>query len=305
MRVTLIILGTVISLLVLAFFIYRVPDMDREILRKKYANSSSEFIAIDGQEVHYRQEGTGPFLLLLHGTSSSLHTWDQWTLLLKDYFTVVRLDLPAYGLTGPFPDDDYSTDHYVTFLNEFVHHLEIDTFHLAGNSFGGLLAWNFALAYPEKVKKLILIDASGYPGKETPILFQLARNPLAAFALKSITPRSFVEDNIKEVYHQDELISDTLVDRYYELMLHEGNRQAFIDRANLDRKDRSEMISKISQPTLIQWGQHDLWIPVSDGHRFARDIPKSQLIVYKNAGHLPMEEIPLTTVSDAVDFLQN
>lgn len=304
MRVALIILFSVLILLTGAFFILRVPDADLEYLTEKYTDRESKFLEVQEMNVHYKTEGTGTPVLLLHGTGSSLHTWDQWTLIMKDYFKVIRLDLPAYGLTGPFPDRDYSLDSYMEFLNDFMKKLAMDSFHIAGNSFGGYLAWNYALKYPDQVGKLILIDASGYPKDETPSLFRLAKNPVTAFALKSITPKSFIEKNLKEVYHQDELITGELIDRYYELTLREGNRQAFVDRARTDHVEHSDQIKNIRNPTLILWGRYDLWIPLSDGDRFAREIPNSKLIIYENAGHVPMEETPLNTVSDAVDFLE-
>ena len=82
------------------------PDIPLTDLKRKYANADSRYLDIDGMPVHYRDQGQGPVLLLLHGTGASLHTWDGWIQPLENDFRIVRLDLPGFGLTGPAPDDD-------------------------------------------------------------------------------------------------------------------------------------------------------------------------------------------------------
>ena len=117
-------------------------DIPVEKLKEKYANEFSRFVAIDGMQVHYRIEGKGMPILLVHGTGSSLHTWDDWTLKLKENYQVIRMDLPAFGLTGPNKTGDYSIEKYTQFLEEFVAQLKLDSMILAGNSLGGNIAWN-------------------------------------------------------------------------------------------------------------------------------------------------------------------
>lgn len=290
--------------LVIVFFVVRVPSKSPDQLREKYTNAESEFVEIQGMPVHYRIEGQGHPLVLIHGTASSLHTWGGWTEALKDSFQVVRLDMPAFALTGPHKDGEYSYDFYVQFLDEFVQRIGLDTFALAGNSLGGAISWNYALQYRDKLTHLILVDASGIPkaAQEPPLVFKLAKSPATAFLLKHITPRSFIEDNMRQVYYNDLLITEELVDRYYDMTLREGNRQAFIDRVKTKMSDRSSEIQTIAIPTLIQWGRYDEWIPVQDGFRFQELLPNSSLILYE-AGHVPMEELPKETALDVREFL--
>lgn len=289
-------------LLTSAFFILKSPDKPLAELKSIYCNEASKFIVIDGIDVHYRQEGSGPHLLLIHGTASSLHTWDGWVKELQNEFTITRLDIPAFGLTGPHPSGAYTSDFYVNFINEFVQKMKLNKFHLAGNSLGGGIAWSYAVAHPKKVDKLILIDASGYPKVQVPTVFKIARNPFSAFLLKNITPRSFIAKNLKEVYLDDQKVTEELVTRYHDLTLREGNRQAFVDRARIALRYPYEYINQVNVPTLIQWGEFDEWISLEDAKRFHEEIPDSQLFTYK-AGHVPMEEIPLTTARDAREFL--
>ena len=150
-------------IILIPIFIYFRWDIPVEELKKKYTNEASEFVEVQGMQVHYRDEGEGDVIVLLHGTGASLHTWEPWTRELKKFYRVIRLDLPAYGLTGPHPEGKYQMDNYVAFLQEFLQKKDIQKFCLGGNSFGGGVSWEYALKYPDEVEKLILVDASGYP----------------------------------------------------------------------------------------------------------------------------------------------
>lgn len=278
-------------------------DIGVEELQAKYANAASRFIMLHGMRVHYRDEGAGPTLVLLHGTASSLHTWEGWASALQNDFRIVRMDLPGFGLTGPNATHDYSLPQYVDFLAAFADSLKLERFHLAGNSLGGEIAWHFALAQPARVKSMILLDAAGYPITRVPFAFTLARNPLTRFFTRWITPRSLVQKSVLDVYGDDGKVTEALVQRYYELTCRAGNRAAFIARARAFHVVEFERIKQILTPTLIQWGAQDEWIPVADAQRFVADIPNSELIIYEDAGHVPMEEIPEQTAHDAKNFM--
>jgi len=243
-------------------------------------------------------------VLLLHGTASSLHTWDGWTDIMKDSFEVIRLDLPAYGLTGPYIGTDYSYEHYVSFLDSFVTEVGIDSFHIGGNSFGGAVAFTYTATHPEKVGKVLLIDAAGIDeDRESPGVFKLAKNPVTAAILKKVTPKSFLKKNLEEVYANDQLITDELVTRYHDFAIRKGNRQAFIDRVNQNFKSIEHHLSSIENETLIQWGRDDMWTPVKWASVMHSLIPNSTLKIYDNLGHVGMEENAELTGEDALRFL--
>ncbi len=283
-------------------------DLPLVDLKRKYANAESEYVDVLGMPVHYRDEGSGPVLLLLHGTGASLHTWDGWIEPLQRDFRIVRLDLPGFGLTGPDPGGEYTVAGYVAFLRAFADALALDRFHLAGNSLGGRIAWNYALAYPEQVDKLVLIDAAGYPRPEPvneSLVFKLARTPIVNRIFTVVSPRRLIEVSLHEVYGDPSKIDDELIDRHFELSLRPGNRAAFVERALDARDDVDGDHRLIRQPTLILWGVEDRWIPLADGRGFADDIPNSRLIVYPGVGHVPMEEIPGPTARAALTFLRD
>lgn len=284
---------------------------DRRVdsLKPKYAQAPSDFAKVMGMEVHYRDEGNPQDslpLVLIHGTGSSLHTFDAWTATLKEQKRVVRMDLPGFGLTGPLPDRTYTMDHYVEFMEVFLSARNIRRCIVAGNSLGGQIAWNYAAAHPERVHQLILIDAAGYPLKSTsvPLAFRLARTPVLNKLLTFITPRAVVRSSVQNVYADKSKISDELVDRYFELSLRAGNRQALVDRLQLPSdSNRVGQIKNIRQPTLILWGAQDGLIPTENAYRFHRDLPNGTLVILENSGHVPMEENPAESLEAVLQFV--
>jgi len=179
----------------------------------------------------------------------------------------------------------------------------VDQFHLAGNSLGGLVSWLYASYHPEKVEKLILLDPSGFPFKSIPMVIKMAKTPVLNNFIRYVTPRSFIEKNIQEVYYDPTLIKASTLDRYYDLTLYEGNRDAFIDRAFIEREDYRDRLSLIKAPTLILWGENDAWIPVSDAPKFKAAIENAQVVIMPETGHVPMEEKPKESLSIVTDFL--
>jgi len=298
--------GLIVIILLLKGAVY--ADISVEDLKKEYANEYSKFIEINELQVHYRDEGKGFPIVLLHGTASSLHTWDDWTKELAKNYRVIRMDLPAFGITGPNKNADYSIKAYTTFLHQFLMKINVDRFYLAGNSLGGNIAWNYTAEHPEKIKKLILVDASGLPtNKPQPAIFKMAKTPILSALFLYITPKFFIKKNMKEVYGDENKITDSLITRYHKMALRVGNRQAFIDRAKIDfklgAKVNLDKLKSIKTPTLLIWGAKDSWIPLNNGKRMDLLLVNSKLVVLENAGHVPMEENPAESLGILKSFL--
>ena len=306
-KILLIGFGT-LALLVSIFFGY--ADIPLADLKEKYAPPPSAFISVDGMEVHFRDEGRSSDstpIVLIHGTGASLHTFDGWTPELSKDRRVIRMDLPGYGLTGPFPDRDYSIENYVSFLKQFLDSMGIETCVLAGNSLGGGIAWRFTSKYPETVERLILIDSTGYPdeSESLPIAFEVAKIPIVKNLFKFITPRLVARSSLENVYSDKTKVTDELVDRYFDLTLREGNREAFVDRFEA-KKDTTayRKIKEITQPTLVLWGEDDRLKPIESAYRFHSDLPNDTLVILPNLGHVPMEENPEESVKPVLTFLK-
>ncbi|MBC7620090.1 MAG: alpha/beta hydrolase [Candidatus Saccharibacteria bacterium] len=289
------------------------PDRTVTELAPRWAQAPSKFIAVDGMQVHFRDEGPRDDavpIILLHGTSASLHTWDGWASALKDKRRVIRLDLPGFGLTGPHVENDYSIDAYVRLVKNLADNLGVKSFVLAGNSLGGQIAWATAVSLPLRVQRLILVDAAGYPmaPQSIPIGFRIALVPGLRSLAEVLLPRGIIEISLRNVYGDSSKVSPELVDRYYELALREGNRKALAQRFDqmlkADTSLNIALIRSLKLPTLIIWGGKDKLIPVENAHRFAVDIAGSELSVFDDLGHVPQEEDAVTTVKVARKFLE-
>ena len=311
--------------------LYWAPDRSVAEL-KQWQLPNSKFIAIQGMQAHvlqsdkcdvYRSRSSidqaliagkslPEAIVLLHGTSASLHTWQGWTQALSDEYCVVSMDLPGFGLTGPYTDEStkYSSANYAKFVIQVLNSLNLKQapqLTLVGNSLGGKIAWRTAILYPEYVQKLILIDAAGYPAtpKHIPLGFKLAKYPALTPVLSRILPREVVKKSILSVYADDTKVDEALVDRYYNLTLRQGNRKALNRRLrDTDNESDPAQIKQLDLPTLIIWGAQDDLIPVENAALFHKDIANSQLKIFDDLGHVPHEEDSVATVKVAKNFLQ-
>jgi pimeloyl-ACP methyl ester carboxylesterase len=306
--------GLLLMLTALAVALSRAPDRPVQTLVARWALPPSDFIAVKGQLVHLRDEGPrgdpAP-LLLLHGTGASLHTWEGWAEALKARKRVIRIDLPGFGLTGPFSgqyaDDDYRGDTYARFVLDVLDALRVPRATIGGNSLGGEVAWRAVALAPQRFDKLILVDASGYAfaPDEIPIGFRLARLPLVNRISEYLLPRALVAASVRSVYGDPSRVSDELVDRYFELTLREGNRHALgLRLQQLEMGEQAERIKSLTLPTLVLWGGRDRLVPPVNARRFAADIRGARLVVFDGLGHVPQEEDPARSVAAVIDFLE-
>ncbi|MEL6591980.1 MAG: alpha/beta hydrolase [Bacteroidota bacterium] len=273
-------------------------------IKLKYTNQHSRFLEIDHALVHYRDEGQGPPILLLHGTFASLHTFDGWVTQLKTDYRLIRLDLPGFGLSEVTEDHVYSMSRYLHIIETLLNELGMDRVSIAGNSLGGWLAWEFALDYPERVERLVLIDAAGVEiHRHIPLPVRLARLPFAKKFAPLFINRPTIKHFIREVYADPSRITPEVIDRYYELFAREGNPEAFLTIVNSKFEDRADQLPKIDVPTLIIWGEQDNWLPLSNAYHFLNVMPNAKLIIYEDLGHIPMEEAPEETAQDLDEFM--
>lgn len=308
MKKVLKVIAIIFAILIFIFFAMQKASIPLETLKQKYTNEASKFIEIDSMQVHYKVEGKGKPIVLIHGTGSCLQTWNGWTdSLVKNNFQVIRLDMPAFGLTGPRNDNDYSVQKYIDFLDTFLIKIGVDSFALSGNSLGGEIAWRYALAHPEKVTKLILIDPAGFYSKDKSggaIIFKMAKINWLASLMRKMDTKYIVKKTLKDVYEDDSKISDDWIQMYYDMSMREGNRESFSARVQQIGKEPVLNLASIYMPTLLEWGREDKLIDISQLSHF-RTIPNNKVIIYEKCGHSPQEEIPAQSVSDAMQFLRN
>ena len=285
------------------------PDRPVEDLQARWAPPPSVFVEGMGINVHLRDEGPRDDMepiVLLHGTSSSLHTWEGWAQALKDQRRVIRFDLPGFGLTGPSADHVYTIERYPRFVAAVLNHLGVQRCVLAGNSFGGYVAWATSLAHPELVDQLILVDASGYrlQSASIPIGFRIAMTPVLNRLAANTLPRVLIASSVKNVYGDPGKVTEEMIDRYYAITLREGNRRALVERfKQAPPGEMAHRIPEVTVPTLILWGGRDRLILPEVAERFHHDIDDSKLQIFEDLGHVPQEEDPARTVAAVKRFL--
>jgi len=319
-----------VGLLVAAAFWLFEPGFDPAVVDAKYTNAASKFFSTDDNaRVHYRDQGNpeGPPLVLVHGSNASLHTWEPWIKLLGDTYRIVTMDLPGHGLTGAVPANRYDSVAQLQTVAALTQHLGIKRFALGGNSMGGGVTWRYALAHPEQISAMILVDASGLShwreesaaspesskersDNDGPLAFRLLRKPWFRSIAVRLDTKSLTAQGLRAAFHDTSLVTDEMIELYYNMSMRKGTRAATLARfaafgsRDTDNRLTEADLSTLTMPTLVLWGETDAVIPVTYANRFAQALPDARVIVYPNVGHLPMEEIPQRSGTDTLDFLQ-
>ena len=303
------ILGALALVLLAAFFILRVPDTDPAEMQAKYGAAPSRMLAVgDGRQVHVRDEGPRDApIVLLHGSNADLHTWQAWTDALSADYRVVRFDQRGHGLTGPAADADYSIEAFAGDIDAVVDALGVERFVLAGNSMGGAIAMQYAIASPDRLDGLVLVDASGAPierDADGNIAFKLAAMPGVGSVMSQVLPRSLVERSLSQSVSNQKIVTGEAVDRYWELARYPGNRDATRARFSTPRSAFSaEQVAQTDVPTLVMWGEEDKLIPYEAAGWYMDHLPDATLAAYPGIGHLPMEEAPERSAADLQQWL--
>ena len=310
MRRLLKVLALIAILLVAAFLIFRVPDTDPAAMRAKYGGPPSQFVDLgNGLTVHLRDEGPREAVpvVLLHGSNADLHTWQPWTDRMKDRYRVIRFDQRGHGLTGAAPDGDYSRAAFAADVERVAEKLGLERFVLAGNSMGGGIALDYALAHPDRLAGLVLVDAAGAPQLEKAkgnIGFTIARTPVLGRLMGQVTPRSLVERSLRQSVSNQAIVTPQAVDRYWELLRYPGNRAATMSRFSAAPQPfAAEALGRLTVPTLIIWGEQDPLIPLASGKWLASHIPGARIEALRGIGHIPMEEAPDASAAALDDWL--
>ena len=265
----------------------------------------SEFMMIDGVRVHYRDEGRSELIVLIHGHWGSPFQWDAWMPALLQNHRVIRFDLTSHGLTGVDPTGDYTNERAVSLFTQFVDQLNIDAFHIAGTSIGGMVSYKFAAAHPERVNSLALINSGGLknPNRGPNDRYQMA---WWIDVLAYYTPKSLIERILRGVSGDPESIPDTVVDQWYRFNMREGQRESEIARnAQFTVGYTTEELNTITAPTLLMWGENNSNLPISQVEEFSSRLHNAavSVVIYRGVGHNVTYENPQQSVSDYLQFL--
>jgi pimeloyl-ACP methyl ester carboxylesterase len=282
-------------------------DLPFEEVSALWLRPPSKFVEVDGMQVHVRDQGSGPVLVLLHGSNDSLFAWEGWVHELAGDHRVITLDLPGHGLTGPHPEGRYSHADMAELVDHLMTAVGVERFSLGGNSMGGQVAATYAILHPERVEKLILVDATGLHREEPrPFVFRLASWPVVGSLFTVVTPRFMVAASLRDVFGDPAKVTDALVGRYQDLLLRAGNRGATRARLSMPVEELAPVrLATLKMPVLILWGRKDRWVLPKYAERYRDAIPGAKLLWFDDLGHVPMEEDPVTTARAVREFLAN
>lgn len=287
-------------------------DIPYPVLEARYGGPASHYMDLSGGlRVHYRDQGRAdrPAVVLVHGFAASLHTWEPWVARLAPDYRVISLDLPGHGLTRAPEGYVAAQASNVAVVDELTRRLKADRFVIVGNSMGGGVSWAYALAHPERLRGLVLVDAAGWPregkgNEKPPVVFRLLGAPAGRALLRNINPRPLATRGLKSAYVDETVVTPAVVDRYVELAPAPGHRAILTSgRDGPQRRIDRSVFATIKTPSLVMHGEADTVIDVAAGRGLAGAIPGAKLITYPGVGHVPMEQIPDKSAADLRAFL--
>jgi len=272
---------------------------------------SPQTVRIEGHSIFYVVKGEGDPLILIHGFGAGLWIWEKVIDPLSASFKVYALDLIGHGFSDR-PKIAYRPVTYVHFLKNFMDAVEIEKATLIGNSMGGGVAWAMAIQFPERVKRIVLInsvppDVLGRVRNKTfKALAFIEWIPLLPYLVIAGRDRDSIKEVLQECVDDLKKITPEIVDRQYQISNIKGTTWVLSSTLNHAREalQLKASLSKLSLPTLLVWGDKDLLFPMDVGEDLHRSIPGSRLQVIHGSGHIPMWETPDEVYKAILSFLE-
>ena len=293
----------VLLIIVILMFVFRKNNVNSIQGTKVLCEvPSSSYFKFNDLECHYTDEGSGDPVVLIHGLGDSFKIYDDFAKLLSKDFRVLRIDLPAFGLSelprGDLKMEDLSA-YYRNFLSCFVEELELDSFHLFGNSLGGWVAWDWTARHNEKVKSLCLLASAGFDmDKVKKNITKGILELIPTSMLKKGMPFSVARLNAKETIYDPQKITKQHILTNYRMINKKGTLDFMFKLLTGRFIPEISDVRQVKVPTLIVWGAKDKIIPASHADLFNEAISNSQKITYPNCGHYPQIEYPELLLKD-------
>lgn len=309
MEMILIIILLAIIAITLTILVFR-PSLilTKEFVKSKIATPNSKFFHWKENEIHYTDEGSGQVILMIHGLGGSFYNFQALTSHFVSEYRVIRVDIPGMGLSdfNNVKRDTKFLEEYTDFFESFVAHLEIQTFHIMGNSLGGMISWITSTVMPEKVESLTLINSAGYDVQNVlisaagPIRWKWF-SPIVARGL----PKRITNHMLIRPFADKSKVDPNELDITYWSINRKGTINTLTSLATSGQNPDESLIKNIQCPTLIIWGQEDIIIPVAHAYKFGKDIANSEVKIYSPCGHMAMMEFPDRVANDFRNFIKN
>lgn len=257
-------------------------------------------IEVFGQQIHYLEAGSGPTVILLHGLGGDVSNWAMTIPALAKQYHVYALDQIGFGQSAK-PLIAYRVATLVDFLNGFYKQAGITKATLVGNSLGGWTAAAFTLAYPDKVDKLVLVDAAGYSPERSGV-------KLTPETLRTLNPATLADlkKTLSTIFYNKALITDATVEQFFAQKLKRGDGYTisqFLESALTGQDFLDHKVKQIKAPTLVIWGRQDELTPLAMGEAFAQDIAGAQKAYLDKCGHVPQLECAVAFNEALLKFL--
>lgn len=274
------------------------PYLTVEQLRAKYRDPASRFMTIKGVEVHYKDEGPrgAPVLYMVHGSVSTLRTWDVITARLKARYRIIRFDIPGYGLSGRISDDVARSVQPVEIAEGLLDALHVKKVTFVGVSSGGTMGMYLAAKRPELVERLILSNTPSDPVDTSHLVMPKAflDAQARAKANQGFQDRDFWEQYLSYFAGDAKRISKETRDQYYDFNRREPEKYPIALVARIgDGKQASVEMAKVKAPTFLIWGTGDPLLPEIAANHIARYLSNATIsrVLMPDVGHYPPLEV--------------
>lgn len=315
-------LGAIGLIVILALLIgpllYPVPKLTGTLPEHELADSDSRFMDVKGISVHFKEMGQGePVFVLLHGFGASTYSWREVLEPLSKEGRVIAYDRPSFGLTSrPMPGDwtrtnPYSVQGNVELLDGLMNQLGVEKIILVGNSAGGGVAAAYAIAYPERVQGLVLVDpaiGNGHEGRFPSWILPIMATPqmrhLGPLLVRSIAGDSG-DETIKLAWHNPTLINQQVYDGYRKpLQANNWDKALYEFTIASNPTEDLSRLTEIKIPVLVVSGDDDRIVPTDSSIHLSNEIPGAKLVIFNNCGHVPQEECPNQFMDALKGFLE-
>jgi pimeloyl-ACP methyl ester carboxylesterase len=290
-----------------AYYLYALRAVRRfESVDPADVDVPGAFLDIDGQRVHYVEAGSGEPVVLIHGWNGSTFSYRHVAPeLAQAGYRAVAVDLLGYGYSSRDPDADSSLTGQAALVSNVMARLGIERAAVVGHSMGGGVAMRLAALHPERVVRLVLVDSVNAALVRRGVGLGRLLGPLVpVIATLTLHHEAFRVRALRSAAHDPAFATPDVMEGYFRPMRMKGHLRA--QGAALSRRGRDDPPdpSAVHQSALVLWGEHDRWLPVSQGEALARQLPDARFVVVPSAGHLPLEEQPAFCNQRIIEFLE-
>jgi pimeloyl-ACP methyl ester carboxylesterase len=277
-------------------------------IEAKYGTPDSRFADIDGVRLHYKDQGSGPAILLIHGSLGDTADWDTWADILKQKYRVVRFDLPGFGLSGEIANGNYAIDHSLTLVDGLMDTLGIERFAIVGVSYGGPVAFRYAATRTGRVTALVIMNSAGIEAGKQPTDKKTGAKSFfnAATSPKAVST-AYVQASLARSFHDPARIPPAMVQRKTDFLNVQGrDREAAMMIALYVRGNPEQVLAHVTAPTLVLWGGAERALSLSTADKFvaalthAKEVRK---VIVEGGDHFMHVELSTETCKIVENFL--